>query len=96
MDRDDDNPGATLIGYGIVLVLVVVFCIIFGVTDPKGATRTLTANKYTNIKMTGYRWFSGTGDWYHTGFSATAPNGDEVTGTVGSGLFFKGHTIRLD
>lgn len=66
-------------------------------TDPIGATRVLQASGYTNIKITGYRWFvGGDRDFYHTGFAAKGPGGQQVTGTVTSGLFFKSNTVRLD
>lgn len=63
-------------------------------TDAEGATRTLKAAGYSDIEITGYRPFMGD-DWYSTGFRATSPGGQEVTGAV-TGGFLKGNTIRTD
>ena len=66
-------------------------------TDPQSATRILVANGYTNVETTGYNWFScGSGDAYHTGFTAYSPNGTQVSGTVCAGLLFKNSTIRFE
>lgn len=68
-----------------------------GCTNQKDATRILQENGYTNIEMTGYRWFlCGRDDWYHTGFRATHYAQQPITGAVCSGLLFKGSTIRFD
>ena len=85
----------------IIVILIGLFAAVgirplFG-TDPKGATRVLEASGYTDIQITGYRWFTGDGgDFYHTGFRAKSPSGSEVTGTVTRGLLFKSATVRLD
>jgi hypothetical protein len=70
-------------------------------TDPAGAKRILEAHGYKNIQITGHNFFVGSegnlySDWYHTGFTAQATNGTQVTGTVTKGLLFKENTIRLD
>jgi hypothetical protein len=79
------------------LLLTTIFC--FGLsscTDQAGATRTLLNSGYTNIKITGYRFFmKGKDDVYCTGFEADSPNGNRVTGAVTRG-WFKGNTVRLD
>jgi len=78
---------------------VFVCCIVFmasGCTDPQGATKTLQAQGYTNIVITGYRFGqAGEEEAYATGFKATSPSGIHVTGTVTSG-FQRGYTVRLD
>ena len=57
----------------------------------------VNAAKFTKeIKITGYKWFNGTKDFYNTGFVATAPNGAKVSGNVSKGVLFKGSTVRLD
>lgn len=84
----------------VVVILAVLITLgsgpIFG-TDPQGAKRTLEAQGYTQVEITGYRWFAGgQGDFYKTGFRAKSPNGTEITGAVCRGLWFKGTTIRFD
>jgi hypothetical protein len=67
-----------------------------GCTDADGSRRVLEEQGYTNIRMTGYRWFSGgEHDVYATGFEATSPAGKRVTGTVTRG-WMKNYTIRFD
>lgn len=81
----------------IILLLIAVFSgPIFGV-DESGATRILAQQGYTEIQITGYRWFVGDkGDFYHTGFTAKSSAKIDVTGTVTRGLIFKSSTIRFD
>jgi len=95
------NNKGTTIGALLVLILLfagiamTVFAPIIAV-DAEGATRVLKANGFTDIKITGYRWFNGTKDYYNTGFEATGVNGVRVSGNVSRGIFFKGSTVRLD
>jgi hypothetical protein len=68
----------------------------WGATEPESATRVLTQSGYHNVHITGYRWFAcGEGDYYATGFWASSPSGELVTGTVCEG-WLKAKTIRLD
>ncbi len=78
----------------VILLVAVLFLGGCG-SDPVGAEKTLRISGYTEITITGYRWFSGNDDAYVTEFKARAPNGEMVTGVVTSGVN-KGHTIRLD
>jgi hypothetical protein len=79
----------------LLLVFVVLLCC--GCTDMSEANRVLSAQGYTKIQSTGYAfWSCGQDDFYHTGFIATSPNGTRVEGTVCSGIFFKGATVRFD
>lgn len=56
--------------------------------------RALEAQGFTQIDMTGYDMFScGEDDTFSTGFIATNPNGNRVTGTVCCG-WIKDCTIR--
>lgn len=65
-------------------------------TQPDKTTKILTQQGYTNIVITGWRPFSaGEGDSFATGFKATAPNGETVSGVV-TGGFLKGATVRFD
>ncbi len=70
--------------------------VLSGCTSETEATRALTGAGYTNITMTGYRFFlCDENDTWSTGFEATGPNGNRVSGAVCSGVL-KGATIRLD
>lgn len=74
----------------LLLMLVLSAC-----TNEKEASRVLQLDGFTNPTFTGYKWFDcSTGDFYHTGFSATK-NGQQVSGVVCSGLLFKSSTIRF-
>lgn len=80
-----------------VIAMVLAFVFLTGCTDPKGATRVLESNGYTEIEITGWRPFmKSKGDYYSTGFKAKSSNGKIVTGSVTGGLIFKGNTIRFD
>jgi hypothetical protein len=94
--RSDEGFGAFLF---VLFFIFVIFIVIFsarGCTDASGATRVLTQQGYTNIEITGHRWWGASqGDTYVTGFKAISPNGHPVTGYVTSG-WLKGSTIRFD
>lgn len=76
-----------------LLVLLAVFTL--GCTDESGSRTALVSAGYSNIHLTGYRWFGcGEDDGYHTGFTATNPAGVRVSGVVCCGLM-KGCTIRF-
>jgi hypothetical protein len=65
-------------------------------TEP-ASLKVVEQQGFTNVHYTGFRfWGCGRGDWYHTGFTATAPNGTPTSGIVCDGLFFKGKTVRFD
>lgn len=82
--------------FSIFLTLVAIVVICIPRTDGEGATRVLEAQGYKSIEITGWRPMAGgKDDFYCTGFEATSPSGQRVSGAVTSGLF-KGHTIRLD
>jgi prepilin-type N-terminal cleavage/methylation domain-containing protein len=87
----------TVLAIAALLFLIMCNGLAGGCTDPVGASRVLENSGYTDIHITGYRyWIKGHDDHYSTGFEATAPNGAHVTGAVTSGIFGKGNTIRLD
>lgn len=84
------------IRYGLLLV---VFCFLAGCTDAPRARRVLEDQGYSNVTITGYRWWGcADDDSCATGFEAIAPGGKKVKGVVcsGFGLFSKGATVRLD
>lgn len=88
-------------GYMVVMILLIIAIFASGLIFSKSfkgedAVRVLQAEGYTNIELTGYRWFTcGEDDTFSNGFKATGKNGTTITGCVCSG-FFKGNTIRLD
>lgn len=76
--------------------LLVAILMLSACTAPDTATNALIGAGYTNIKLTGYSFFScAEEDTFATGFIATGPTGKEVKGTVCSGIL-KGATIRID
>lgn len=80
-----------------IIVLVLLMTLLLGCTDGDNTRRILAENGYTDIHLTGYKFFScSKDDFYHTGFTATSPVGKRVSGTVCSGLFFKNSTIRFN
>lgn len=81
---------------GIIAVVLSV-TMLTGCTDSEGAERVLRLNNFTDIQITGYAWLScSEKDTIRTGFTATAPNGEKVSGAVCSGLLFKNSTIRFE
>lgn len=68
-----------------------------GCTQPNNAQALLESQGYTDVRITGYNWWScSDDDTYHTGFTAKGPTGKTIEGTVCAGLFFKGATIRFE
>ncbi len=77
--------------------LLIAVVLLAGCTNADDATRTLKAAGYTDILITGYRWFGcSKDDSVRTGFIATGRDGSKVSGIVCGELFFKGNTIRTD
>jgi hypothetical protein len=72
------------------LALIITSC-----TDESSTIRTLQASGFTDIKTTGHNfWACSDDDEYSTGFIATNPLGQRVSGTVCCGLF-KNCTVRF-
>ncbi len=64
-------------------------------TNVGGAEELLRKEGYTDVEITGYRFFDcSKDDTFHTGFKAKK-NGNVITGVVCEGLL-KGKTIRYD
>ncbi len=84
--------GFFLVGMGLgVMVTALSAC-----TDDASTVRTLQAHGFTSISTTGFDAFEcGQGDAYSTGFTATNPAGQRVSGTVCCGLWSKGCTVRF-
>lgn len=67
-----------------------------GCTNSTDAINALQDTGFTDIQMTGYRFFScSKDDFYHTGFIAKNIQGRTVKGTVCSGFLFKNSTVRF-
>ena len=65
-------------------------------TDPTAARKALDNLGFSDVEITGYRFFTCGDDYtYHTGFSAKNPKGNLVTGAVCSG-WFKGSSVKFD
>ena len=78
-----------------VLLSLVIAAMFTACTSATDANKALEAEGYTDITFTGYDWFTcSKDDTYHTGFTAKNREGKTVTGTVCSGMLFKGATIR--
>ncbi len=59
---------------------------LFSCTDDEGASNTLRRHGFKNVSLTGYEpWLCGKSTTC-TGFEATSPSGERVTGGVGCGL----------
>jgi len=83
------------VGLGILIVLGFFIVGLVGFSDAEGATKVLTQMGYTHIETTGVRPFArGENEFYSTGFRATSPTGQIVTGTVTKG--WRGSTVRWD
>lgn len=86
--------GLKLIGLAIIpLALLLVLpkaCV-----KPEQTTRQLEQMGYKQVEITGFDFFAcAKDDSFQTGFEATAPNGDRVTGVHCAG-FMKAGTIRF-
>ena len=65
-------------------------------SDEHSASRVLKSAGFKDVQFTGYGWFScGSEDDFTTGFEATAPSGERVSGVVCSG-WLQGATFHLD
>lgn len=71
--------------------------VVYGPTDA-AALRILEQQNYTQVQPTGFKLFGcdAKSDFYRTGFTAIAPNGERVNGVVCRALFFRNNTIRFD
>ena len=82
-----------------VIFMITVFGLVFslnGCTSKSDTEDALYKSGYEDVVITGWNPFScSEDDFYKTGFTATNPKGNRVSGTVCSGLLFKGSTIRF-
>jgi prepilin-type N-terminal cleavage/methylation domain-containing protein len=91
-----------LIAIAFMLMLVVASCVMVSHYQKTGtgesANRILSQQGYKDIVLKGWRPFkcsSSDSMFFTDAFTATAPNGDKVSGAV-CGNLFKSHTVRLD
>lgn len=79
------------------LIALAALALLAGCTQPDKAKALLEAQGYTDVRMTGYSfWSCSEDDTYHDGFVAKSPAGQQMKGTVCAGMWFKGATIRFD
>lgn len=84
--------------YGVFALVAV--AVMFGpmsCPNAKQAVEVLEAEGYTNIKTTGGAGTAscGSDDSSATGFTATGPTGQRLSGVVCCGLMFKACTVRV-
>ena len=76
---------------GTILASLITAC-----SNSNDAMKALDSMGFTEIKTTGYSWFScSESDFYSTGFIALNLQGKVVRGAVCSGLLFKNSTVRF-
>ena len=76
------------------ILIILMISLFIGCTNQKEARRVLEMEGLTDIQFTGYSWFTcSKDDFYHTGFSGIR-NSKRVEGTVCSGLWLRGSTVR--
>lgn len=77
--------------------MLIALVLLAGCTQPDKAADLLKRQGYTDVEITGYRfWSCSDDDLFHTGFTAKSPAGQPIAGTVCAGWLFKGATIRFD
>jgi hypothetical protein len=79
-----------------VVFVVIIMNILGGCTAPDKSYRLLEQRGYTNIEITGYKFFAcGQDDLTHTGFKAKNMAGNTIEGTLCCGIL-KSCTIRFE
>lgn len=76
--------------------LVLLAVLAAGCTNETGTQHALRVAGYKNVELLGYKWFSCHENETCTKFTATAPDGETVTGHVSCGYFFRGCTIHIN
>jgi hypothetical protein len=80
-----------------LLLVLSVLALLTGCTNPNKAKNLLDDLGFTDIEITGYRWFAcSKEDLYHTGFIARGPSGKRISGTVCDGWILRNATVRYD
>ena len=81
----------------VALSTLIALLVVGGCTKPDDSKRLLESQGLKDVKITGYNIFGcSDDDSFHTGFEAIGVDGRKVEGTVCSGMFFKGATIRYN
>lgn len=79
----------------MIRLAILSMLILTGCTDAESTIDTVQKQGFTNVVVDGYSPFScGNDDKMSTGFTATNPKGDVVSGVVCCGWFIKGCTVR--
>lgn len=85
-----------LLGITMKYLFVLFALLLAGCTQKESTIGILKNEGYTDIRITGYDWFTcGEDDTYSTGFVAKNRNGVAISGAVCSGIM-KGSTIRYN
>ncbi len=80
--------------FGVIIILFIGLKFLIG-NSPTEAKKVLDIEGYEKVSFTGYKLFA-CGNYFHsTGFKGLK-NGKEVSGTVCSGLLFKGSLIKYN
>ncbi len=80
-----------------ILSLICLLIVSCTATDEPRSARILKSQGYTEIRWTGYEyWSCSKDDGYKTGFIAKAPHGETVKGAVCCGRWGKNCTVRLE
>jgi hypothetical protein len=80
------------------IMIAALLILLTACSDGDAAMHALRGAGYTNVEITGFKFFGcGKDDTFTTGFDAKGPTGEHVSGVVcsGFGLFSKGATIRI-
>lgn len=91
-------PAVFAVGVTLAIATVIILAVVsMAKTSRENANMLLHKQGYSDISMTGYRFFGcAEDDVFRHGFEATAVNGQKITGIVCSGWLAKGSTIRFD
>lgn len=78
-----------------LIAVMMVNAALVGCSDEVASRETLRKSGFTDIEITGYKWNAcGEDDTYSTGFIATNPTGQRVSGVVCCGIM-KACTVRF-
>jgi hypothetical protein len=79
----------------VLRLILLSAALVLGCTNDKATVRTLKSSGFTKIQTTGFALGCSDSDYYATGFTATNPAGEVVSGVVCCGAWTKGCTVRF-